>query len=108
MVPPSPQQGETHMSKAKTLLTILVALGILFVGSAGAQIRSATITGTVTDQPGAVVANADVVVTNGGTNVAYKTKTTEAGQFTAPYLEAGTYTGDVRVPGFLPYRGGGG
>src|SRR5262249_42876697 len=56
------------------------------------------------DQSGAVVVNADVVVTNSGTNVAYKTKTTEAGQFTAPYLESGTYMVDVTATGFGPYR----
>jgi len=92
------------MSKAKTLLIILVTLGLMFAGLASAQIRSATITGTVSDQSGGMVANAAVVVTNSDTNVSYKTITTEAGQFTAPYLEAGTYTVDITVPGFLPYR----
>jgi hypothetical protein len=91
------------MSKAKMLLTTLAAFGF-FGGTAAGQIRSATITGAVTDQSGAMVANAEVVVTNSGTNVSYKTKTTEAGQFTAPYLEAGSYIVDVTVPGFLPYR----
>lgn len=91
------------MSKAKTLLIILLACGFL-AGTASAQIRSATITGTVTDQSGAVVANADVIITNIGTDVSYTTKTTDAGQFTAPYLEAGTYRVDVTVPGFMPHR----
>jgi hypothetical protein len=91
------------MSSAKTLLIILVAFGLLSA-TASAQIRSATITGSVTDPSGAAVAGADVEVTNSGTNVSYKTKTTEAGQFTLPYLEAGTYTVDVTVAGFTPYR----
>jgi len=87
------------MSLAKPLLTLaFVSIAVY------AQIRSATITGTVTDQTGAAVPNAAVTVTNTGTNVAYKTKTTDAGQFTMPYLEAGTYIVDVAATGFVPYR----
>ena len=91
------------MSTAKTLLIILGVTG-LFAATANAQIRSATITGSIVDPSGAAVANAEVVVTNTGTNAAYKTKSTEAGQFTVPYLEAGSYTVEVNVPGFMPYR----
>ena len=57
-----------------------------------AQIRSATITGTVTDSTGAVLPGATVVVTNQDTNVDHELVTNDAGLFTAPYLAAGTYT----------------
>jgi len=90
------------MSLAKTLLTAFVALSL--AATASAQIRPATITGAVTDQSGAVAANAEVVITNSGTNVYYKTKTTEAGLYRMPYLEAGTYTAEVTVAGFVPFR----
>src|SRR5439155_2381696 len=46
-----------------------------------AQIRSATILGTVVDPAGSVIAGADVVVTNLETNISFKTRTTDAGQF---------------------------
>jgi trimeric autotransporter adhesin len=78
------------MSLAKTLLTALVALSL--AATVSAKIRSATITDAVTDQSGAVAANAEVVLTNSGTNVSYKTQTTEAGMCRMPYLEAGTCT----------------
>ena len=55
------------MSLAKMLLTAFVALSL--AATASAQIRSATITGAVTDQSRAVAANAEVVITNSGTNV---------------------------------------
>jgi hypothetical protein len=55
------------MSLAKTLLTAFAALSL--AATASAQIRPATITGAVTDQSGAVAANAEVVMTNSGTNV---------------------------------------
>jgi len=90
------------VSLAKTLLTAFVALPL--AATASAQIRSATITGAVTDQSGAVAANAELVLTNSGTNVSYKTKTTEAGLYRTPYLEAETYTVKVTVAGFVPFR----
>ncbi len=68
-----------------------------------AQIRSATIAGTVTDAAGAVVPNADVVVTEQATNISTPTKTTAAGEFTVPYLPAGTYSVAVNVAGFQPF-----
>ena len=67
-----------------------VRLGVLLfalfssVGPASAQIRSATITGTVTDSTGAVLPGAAVVVTNQDTNATAELVTTDAGVFTAP------------------------
>jgi hypothetical protein len=92
------------MSSAKTLVILPLALGALFVPAASAQVRSATITGSVSDQSGAAVPNADVTITNTGTNAAYKTKTTTVGQFAMPYLEAGNYSVEVTAPGFAAYR----
>ena len=45
-----------------------------------------------------------MVVTNQDTNVATELVTNGAGQFTAPYLPAGTYTVAVTLPGFAPFR----
>jgi len=68
------------------------------------QIRSATITGSVSDASGAAVPNAPVVVTNQETGIRNTTKTTDAGLFTVPYLQAGRYNLAVDVSGFTPYR----
>src|SRR5882724_10878514 len=76
----------------------------LLIVPVGAQIRSGTITGTVTDPSGALVVDATVVVTNAGTNVASSTKTTSAGDYTIPYLEAGTYTISVTKAGFETFE----
>lgn len=65
-----------------------------------AQTRSATITGTVTDKTGAVVDGAQVTVTDSGTNASYHTTSTHSGDYTVPYLEAGTYSVTVSKPGF--------
>ena len=59
-----------------------------------------TILGTVTDSSGAVVADADVTVTNVATNVAHSTKTTGSGDYTVPFLAPGSYKVAVEAKGF--------
>ena len=78
-------------------------LGILLcyaVQTASGQVRSATITGTVTDSSGALVVDADVIARDEATNVEYTGKTTQAGQYTIPYLATGTYTVIASKTGF--------
>jgi len=91
------------MSFNRALWSILL-LGFSFASVVNAQIRSGTITGSVKDVTGAVIAGADVAITHQETNISNNTKTTEAGLFTFPYLQAGRYTVSVNVPGFTPYR----
>ena len=82
------------------LCSLFVLLSLSCSSVAFAQIRSATITGTVTDPQKAVVPGATVVLTNEATNVSAEFVTTEAGLFTAPLLQAGTYTVTVTLSGF--------
>src|SRR5437867_13254519 len=92
------------MSFQKTRWSSIALLGILLTFVAYAQIRSGTITGSVTDPTSAVVVGAEVVITNQENNITSATKTTDAGQFTFPYLQAGLYSVAVNMPGFAPYR----
>src|SRR5208337_4466061 len=75
----------------------------LTIGVAMAQMRNSTITGTVTDQSGALVANATVRVTNQQTNTVSATETNAAGIYTVPYLPQGEYKVTVEAPGFQTY-----
>src|ERR1017187_4195499 len=77
-------------------------LGLLFATAPAlmAQLRSATITGIVTDPSGAVIPDADVIVTETATSVSYPSKTNGAGLYTVPYLEAGDYTITITKAGF--------
>jgi len=83
---------------------VVCLLAAIFSSMLYAQIRSATITGTVTDSSHAIVPDASVVVTQIETGAATSIKTTAAGVYTAPYLPAGTYTVGVNASGFTPYR----
>jgi hypothetical protein len=58
------------------------------------------ITGTVTDATGAVVPGAQITAIQTSTNVAYKTTTSTAGDFTVPSLPVGGYQLRVEAPGF--------
>src|SRR5208337_1432758 len=59
-----------------------------------------TITGTVTDPSGAVIAGAKVTATRVETGVAQFTVTTSAGAYTIPSLVVGTYKVEAAAPGF--------
>ncbi len=90
------------MSKRLCFFAVLATLCCASVVSA--QIRSSTITGTVTDPQKAIVPGATVVVTNEGTNVSEELVTNEAGLFTAPLLPAGSYSVTVTLAGFAPFK----
>src|SRR3981081_1393188 len=87
------------MSRRITRYGALLGL-LLLVASANAQIRSASLTGSVLDPAGALIPGAEVIATNVGTRVSSSTKTTSAGVYTIPYLEAGEYLVTVRAQGF--------
>ncbi len=76
-----------------TLLTVPSAL----FAQAGAVGK---ILGTVTDSTGAVIPGAQVTVTNTATGVAFKTRTSSAGDYLAPSLQPGTYSVTATAKGF--------
>ncbi|MCU0241871.1 MAG: carboxypeptidase regulatory-like domain-containing protein, partial [Vicinamibacteria bacterium] len=78
---------------------------LLVSGSvAHAQVEQGTITGTIFDQAKAVVPGARVVATDVGTNVSRETVSTGGGNYTLPYLKAGTYSVRAELAGFSPAR----
>jgi hypothetical protein len=88
----------------------LLAIAVCFsLGAATlfGQAATGTISGTVTDPAGAVVANAQVEVRNTETNVPYPTVTTEAGVYSVLRLPPGPYSVTVSAPGFKKLVRGG-
>ena len=65
-----------------------------------AQSDRATITGTVSDPAGAVVANAPIQARNIETGVVYPAATSTTGNYTIAQLPVGTYELSVSVQGF--------
>src|SRR5215471_9809107 len=80
---------------ARLFVMIFASLSGLY-----SQTYQGTISGTVTDKTGAVVAGATVTVTDPGKGVSRVLKTNGAGQYFAPNLEPGTYTFTAQAPDF--------
>lgn len=68
--------------------------------SRGQSAGSGTITGTITDPQGAVIADASVVITNTDTAAERSTTTNDAGFYVAAFLPPGHYTVRVAKSGF--------
>src|ERR1051326_3941983 len=83
-------------------LTVVGLLVLMFVGVSPvfAQSDRGGITGRVTDQAGAVVADAKVTVVNAETGETREARTNGEGNFTIPQLAAVTYTVKVEGQGF--------
>lgn len=80
-----------------------MSLILLVAWAAFAQSDRGTITGTVADSGGAVVANGSVEVKNLQTGGVYQATTTDTGNYTVPQLPVGGYEVTVTVPGFKKF-----
>ena len=75
-------------------------LPMLLAGMLQAQVDKATITGTVSDQSGAVIVGVKVTATNTDTGVRYTSESNEAGIYRVPALPIGTYSVDFEKSDF--------
>jgi len=88
-----------YFRKVSGCLWLLFTI-LLFSSLALAQRDLGTITGTVTDQSGAAVANATVTITDVATGESSTLASSKNGDFTRPALQPGTYTVMAEAPGF--------
>lgn len=88
-----------HVSAAVRWLLLLVALTGCTT-NALAQSATATLSGSVTDEQGAVVVKAAIKAVNTATNLERKTTTNSEGFFTLPLLPPGNYTLIAERDGF--------
>src|SRR6266536_2213159 len=85
--------------------SLLAAAGVLaFAAVAHAQVEQATITGTVRDESGAVVAAARVTAVQTETGISRETATNRERQYAMPYLPVGTYEVAAELAGFSRAR----
>src|SRR6266581_1030328 len=92
-------------SKLRIHLACLFALCFLALGyvhRAGAQVLYGSVTGTVTDQTGAGVPKAHVVITNRATNVQREADADDTGHYVITDVSPGNYDLTVKVSGFKP------
>ncbi len=88
------------MPRLTTAVLLCIALLIAVAPSLNAQLLYGSIVGTVTDQSGAVVPNAQVKAVNPATGEARETTTDESGRYTIGNVVAGAYDVSVAAPGF--------
>ena len=84
--------------------SVLLLAALSITGSLFGQAATGTITGTITDPAGAVVAAAAIEVKNTETGQVYPTVSTETGAYTVPNLPVGPYQVIVTVQGFKRYN----
>ncbi|HKQ74882.1 MAG TPA: carboxypeptidase-like regulatory domain-containing protein [Blastocatellia bacterium] len=77
---------------------VLMAAASLLVYGQGSSTSS--LSGAVTDQTGAVLAGANVVVKNNATSEEFRAATASNGTFSIPVLVTGTYTVTISAQGF--------
>jgi hypothetical protein len=84
-------------------LAVIISLGLLVSFSATpvlAQSATGTLDGQITDQQGAVIANAEVKLIDTGTSSVRTTTTNEVGRYTFVNVQPGTYDVTVTKTGF--------
>ena len=94
---------EFNFQAAWRFVAGLLALFFLCGAVAVAQQETGQISGAVTDQSGAVIPNANITVTNTGTNAARTAVTSAAGTYVVTGLQPATYEVRVNSGNFKPY-----
>ncbi|HSS95876.1 MAG TPA: carboxypeptidase-like regulatory domain-containing protein, partial [Terriglobales bacterium] len=77
---------------------------LVLFGSLTAFAQTGSISGTVSDQAGAVITGAQVTVTNAGTGLTRVTTTSDTGTFSVTELPVGVYSIAVAKEGFKTFR----
>jgi hypothetical protein len=95
----TPRKGRAAALAAA--LSVLILL--LAAPPAGAQIDTGRIVGTVQDQSGAVVPNAQVTLKNEGTGLVLTTQTGGTGVYVFSGLKVGSYLLEVELAGFQKF-----
>src|SRR6202048_4045112 len=88
--------------KIRGVFRVFVTFGIILLSSVPIypQVVGATLSGTVTDQSGAVIPNTQISIKNVATGVTRTVTTDAAGFYTAPNLLPGTYELTATASGF--------
>ncbi len=98
---PRCEMKNTGVTAQKTIRIFVMSLALLlFCLSASAQLNLGRILGSVTDETGGAIVGATVTVTDIQRGVSRTLTTDEAGQYSAPSLNPGTYSVRAEAKGF--------
>src|SRR5713226_5173392 len=103
MIHGSQRRGEVRCTEGRqcSMKFVLCLLGsLVFAGLSYCQADTATVSGVITDQSGAVVAGAEVRVTNTDTNIAWTGTSNGSGVYLVTGLKPGRYRIHVAEEGF--------
>lgn len=88
---------KNYVSKLGLFLVILAACGLAVFGQ---TVSTGSLSGTVTDPKGGLVAGANVVVRSNATGQEFTAETSGEGTFSIPSLASGMYTATITASGF--------
>jgi hypothetical protein len=88
------------MCKAISLSTLLIFALVVTIFTVSAQTPTGIISGTVTDESGAVIANAAITIANKTTGATRSVTANASGIFSAPALDPGEYEVRAQITGF--------
>lgn len=93
-----------RLRKSRSIVAMLVLIGLSALPHAFASGPTGKIVGTVTDKTGATISGASVAATNQDTGESRTTQTDDAGNFVFPVLPVGSYTVRVEKAGFQTFQ----
>ncbi|PYV30567.1 MAG: TonB-dependent receptor, partial [Acidobacteria bacterium] len=92
------------MQKPLRRCACVFVLALAFMATGASILRgqtvTATLTGTIADQTGAIVPGVTVTAINQGTQIEYTAESNSAGVYTIPFLPIGTYVVSAELTGF--------
>src|SRR5262249_7167912 len=95
---------ESPMPKAYVLrFSVLLTIALLVPAVVGAQSFNGSVSGTVKDPSGAIVAGAEMVLKNEAKGVEFKYKSTDRGEYAFRNLTPGSYELRANAGGFQPF-----
>jgi hypothetical protein len=95
--------GDRLIILALRVVKVFCAIGLVTAAIAWASVGG-SISGTVKDPTGSVIANANVAVREVNTGISYHALSDSKGYYTLPVLPVGHYELDVQVSGFRSYQ----
>lgn len=98
------RQTDSNFVRRLRLALAPVLCCLFLCAPSRAQVSAGSITGTITDPSGALVAGAQIIITNHNTGIQQTLTTTSTGLYNQPNLDPGNYDITVEAKGFATMK----